>query len=708
MLKLGEFSKKAALPSHSSQRIRHTGSLLFLALGGLATLAAPCHAQTLYNFGNPTAEEQLYLELINRARANPPSEGARLAATTDPDVTSSYSYFSVNLALLQTEFNAIAAQPPLAPNASLTTSARSHSAWMLANAVQDHYETNPYNTPFTRMTAAGYIYSTAGENIYASAKSVWYGHAGFEVDWGTGGTGGMQTGRGHRANIHNAVFREIGVGVVLGTNGTAVGPQLVTQDFGKQQSNPTLGTGVAYYDLNANNFYDIGEGISGLTVNVSGASYYCTTATGGGWVVPVPTTATTRTVTFSGLNVNQSASLVVPASTNAKTDLKLTYSPPVITSSASAYADSPHTVAYTAVGGATAYKWNRWNIATVAAENCESTSNITSSTTAGYTVLNTSLKQQGTASFHLVNSTGTASQWLQLSPLYYGQASPSLSFQSRVCYATTDERFKVQVKAEGTSVWQDVFSQAGTTNSGETSFNLRSPALTGMAGKAFRIRFLVDPGNGSHYSGTDATYGWFIDAINFTGVSALQNNVTQTLAGTSGSFTPSIGTYLMSVSPVISNLDFPASYQTLTVSAAPSPSFATWAANLESANSLPAGTISNPSADPDKDGRSNLIEYAFGTSPVIGSEPAPRMPAAQTTATDLVLQYQRDTSLTDLTFTVQASSTMGNWKAPGEAGAPAGFTDTLISTSGYIQTRKASIPRSSGSNCFMRVRISRP
>ena len=688
----------------------HSRSLVLLALGGLATLASPCHGQTLYNFGNPTAEEQLYLELINRARANPAAEGARLATTTDPDVLGAYTYppyWTVDLAMLQTEFNAIAVLPPLAPNASLTTAARSHSAWMLANAVQSHNETNPSNDPFTRMTAAGYTYSTAGENVYASAKSVWHGHAGFEVDWGSGGTGGMQgPPRGHRANIHSAAFREIGVGVSLGTNG-AVGPQQVTQDFGKQQSNPTLGTGVAYYDLNANNFYDIGEGISGLTVNVIGTTNYCTTATGGGWVVPVPNAAATRTVTFSGLGVNQNASLVVPASTNAKADLKLTYTPPAITSTASTSAGSPHTLAFTAVGGATGYKWNRSNLATAAAENCDSIANISSSTTGTYSVLNTTVKQQGTAAFHLANPT-FADQTLQLNPVFYGQSTPSLTFQSRVRYSTSGERFKVQIKEEGTSSWQDVYNQAGFNGAGETVFIARTAALSAMTGKSFRIRFLLNYTGGSIYGGTDDNYGWFIDAISFSGISTLTNSVTQTLAGTSGSFTPAAGTYLMSVAPVISNLDFPASYQTLTVTAALPPSFATWAANLESANSLPAGTISNPAADPDKDGRSNLIEYAFGTSPVIGNDPAPRMPTAQTTATDFVLQYQRDTSLTDLTFTAQTSFNMGIWKAPGEAGAPAGFTDTLISTNGSLQTRKATISRSSGNNCFMRVRISRP
>ena len=55
----------------------------------------PKGGPTLYSIGQPTAEEQLYLEYINRSRANPPAEGARLAATTDPDVLGAYSLLSV-------------------------------------------------------------------------------------------------------------------------------------------------------------------------------------------------------------------------------------------------------------------------------------------------------------------------------------------------------------------------------------------------------------------------------------------------------------------------------------------------------------------------------------------------------------------------------------------------------------------------------------
>lgn len=674
------------------------------ALAVSALAVCTLKGQTLYNFGNPSADEQLYIELINRARANPAAEGARLAATTDPDVVASYAAFSVNLALMQTEFNALSAAPPLAPNANLSNSARGHSAWMLANATQSH---NEGALSFAqRIINNGYSGASYAENIYAYSKSVWYGHAGLNVDWGGGGSGGMQSGRGHRTNIHNAALKEIGVGMSYGTTG-GMGPQLVTQDFGTR-SGTAFATGVAYYDLNGNNFYDAGEGISGLSVNVSGASYYCQTAAGGGWTVPVPTAAATRTVSFSGNNVSNSQPLAIPAGTNAKLDLKLSYAAPVLTTPASAYVGSPYTVNFTAVPGATAYHWKRWSTPAAAAENAESAAKITSSLVGGYNVLSTGVKQQGSSSFHLVNGSA-ATQWIELAPLYRGQASASLTFQSCMRVSTASEQYKVQVKEDGSAAWVDLDSQPGAGGgASNAAFSARNVSLATMANKNFRVRFLLQFSGGSYYPGQYGnSYGWFIDAINFSNVQELQNESVTTLAGTSGTITPSAtGSSLHAIYPVISNLDFPPALKTVTVQAGQQPStFATWAANLETANSLPAGSLANPDGDYDKDGRANLLEYAFGTSPVQAAETQPRYPVPFISSGNMVVNYQVDTSLTDLSYIAEANTTLGTWRTPGQAGAPAGFTDQLVSTNGSIQSRKATIPLSAGARVFFRVRL---
>jgi hypothetical protein len=281
----------------------------------------------LYSIGDPTNDEQYYLELINRARANPTAEGIRLATTTDADVLSAYAAFGVNLVLMQAQFVLIPPQPPLSMNATLLNAARAHSQNMLQNNYQGH--SGPDGSLTTRL--AGYTAGangwSIGENVYAYSKSVWYGHAGFEVDWGgTPLNGGMQSPPGHRQNIHSPDFREVGIGNVIGSNGGSggVGPQLVTQDFGTTGGLLPFVTGVVYRDLNGNGFYDPGEGIGGVTVTIANVDSYAVTAASGGFSVPVPGSGT-YAVTFSGGSVptNQKSVSVVNAQ-NVKADYVVT------------------------------------------------------------------------------------------------------------------------------------------------------------------------------------------------------------------------------------------------------------------------------------------------------------------------------------------------------------------------------------------------
>jgi hypothetical protein len=281
----------------------------------------------LYSIGDPTNEEQYSLELINRARANPTAEGLRLATTTDSNVLAAYTAFGVNLVLMQAQFVLIAPAPPLSMNATLTTAARAHSQSMLQNNYQGHNGVDGSLTTRLQNYTSGANGWSIGENVYAYSKSVWYAHAGFEVDWGGSVvTGGMQSPPGHRQNIHNTTFREVGIGIVFGSNGGSggVGPQLVTQDFGTVGGLLPFVTGVVYRDLNNNGFYDPGEGLGGVTVSVSNVNNYAVTASSGGYSVPVPGSGN-YTVTFSGGSVptNQKNVSVVNGQ-NVKSDYIVT------------------------------------------------------------------------------------------------------------------------------------------------------------------------------------------------------------------------------------------------------------------------------------------------------------------------------------------------------------------------------------------------
>jgi hypothetical protein len=262
--------------------------------------------------GEPTANEILMVEYINRARKDTAAESARLRYTTDTNVQNAIAAFSVNLPLMQAQFAALSNNlPPLAINAKLTAAARLHSQDMLLNAFQNHTSSItpvlpnlPLDTITNRLNRQNYPYAWAGENVYAFAKDAWFAHAGLNIDWGYG-TGGMQVPAGHRLAIHSPTYNEIGVGVVLGSNtigATTVGPFIVTQDFGVVQGDPfPTVTGVVINDTNGDRFYNSGEGLGGVRIECDPGSTYTVSSTSGAYSLPLATNGTYK-VTFRPRN----------------------------------------------------------------------------------------------------------------------------------------------------------------------------------------------------------------------------------------------------------------------------------------------------------------------------------------------------------------------------------------------------------------------
>lgn len=270
----------------------------------------------------PTDQEQLQLELVNRMRMDPGGEASRLienmqaGTAVQQNITSAIGYFGVDTLAFESQMAALSAAAPLAWNASLAQAADDHTQRMIAADEQSHQLAGEASL-WNRISAAGYANGTrVAENVYVYAYDGLYAHAGFAIDWGydsvdfNGQTllsnwrslgDGMQDPAGHRVNIMNPALTEIGIAMIAETNpGTSVGPYLLTEDFGARTNYAAQLLGVVITDLDHDSFYDIGEGMAGVTIAATGAagSFTTTSWSSGGYQMELP--PGTYTVTFSG------------------------------------------------------------------------------------------------------------------------------------------------------------------------------------------------------------------------------------------------------------------------------------------------------------------------------------------------------------------------------------------------------------------------
>lgn len=298
--------------------------------------ASPAFAQTQYSIGDPTSEQQYMLELINRARADGGAEGARLGMSglqEGPPNCGGQPFTIANSA------------QPLSWNPLLFNAAQNH-ANNLNNGDQFFMGGSPHTfggmTPEGRINTAGYPMNLSTEyDGPTSANGCFPGpeNVATNVSIGSGPFTGAKLiatilsqhnglfiddtvpGRGHRMTTMLTYWREIGIGISAGTDfdGAQTWESLYTvQNFGKVAGSMPFITGVIYNDANGNGFYDPGEGIGGVRIDVAGSGFAISTASGG-YSVPVPGNGSYN-VTFSGGGQPTTQRTVNVASLNAKAD----------------------------------------------------------------------------------------------------------------------------------------------------------------------------------------------------------------------------------------------------------------------------------------------------------------------------------------------------------------------------------------------------
>ncbi len=227
------------------------------------------------------------------------------------------SYEQLMLELVNRERAKTGAQP-LAFNGNLNESADAHSNWMISADVFNHTGLGG-SSPHQRMVKAGYGFTgswTSGENIaWASLR----GPSGLQDEVELLHTNLMNS-PGHKANILNGKYQEIGIGFQTGGY-QSWDAAFVTQNFARSGTKVYL-TGVTMDDKDGDRFYDIGEGLAGLTVSAvsaGGATYTTTTGSAGGYNLALA--AGTYTVTFSGGGYAPVTKQVTIGSANVKLDL---------------------------------------------------------------------------------------------------------------------------------------------------------------------------------------------------------------------------------------------------------------------------------------------------------------------------------------------------------------------------------------------------
>jgi autotransporter-associated beta strand protein len=306
------------MPSARLSRFPVAGAAaLALSPGLVAVAAAP-----------PTDVEQYALELINRARFDPEREAWRLRSQFWgdtgtphlPDIAEGLPSFSI---FPDTK-------PPLAFNGNLIQSARDYSNTLLLNNA--FTSTFGGTSPTSRASANGYTAASLAENLglATSNGALPISQAIADLNHVQTFVDANHTGRTNRINLMTLAAKEVGIGFGQRNGYVTPGQNAVLSvyDIGATASGGAILTGVAFSDATNNDFYDVGEGLAGITVSATpspggsgGTAASTTTFSSGGYSLAL--VPGTYNITFSGAGLSAPITYnkVAVSTTNVKLDV---------------------------------------------------------------------------------------------------------------------------------------------------------------------------------------------------------------------------------------------------------------------------------------------------------------------------------------------------------------------------------------------------
>lgn len=223
-----------------------------------------------FEYGEPTDYEQAELEWFNRARANPSASASQM-------------HIDINEGISNEQISPQSKQP-LSFNAQLQSIAQAHSQAMIKDQFFAH-ETPKGQTFNDRIRASQYPFQSTTEEIGQLGSTL-----NFNADQSVSAffedffINKNSTDRGHRKNMLNGNYQEIGIGLAYGfwQEGNArFNTGILTTVYGKRKNARPIILGVVYRDNNHNQLYDTHEGIGKVWVSVSQENSTHTAGAGG-------------------------------------------------------------------------------------------------------------------------------------------------------------------------------------------------------------------------------------------------------------------------------------------------------------------------------------------------------------------------------------------------------------------------------------------
>lgn len=290
------------------------------------------------------------------------------------------------------------------------------------------------------------------------------------------------------------------------------------------------------------------------------------------------------------------------------------------------------------------------------------------------------LPKSGAKAFHLTFPPDGKVQSVEVAADYVLSAGSKIEYYNCFRWAFNFSRLSLEMSVDGGVKWVEIDGRNGPyaenaednydnalwdrlpNSNNAPDWKLRTVPLGAYAGKAARFRFVFRPGARA-FTGEDTRYGCFVDDVKVTAarrllvmgkeVAATASPFVVSEAALGVALVPGAPCYLR-VAPVVGTRRMGWS-DPLVATVSNLTGYEGWVAGFY------PGATGGAGGDDDKDGVSNLVEYAIGTNPLSGASGAGSLPAVAVSGGALRMNFAVSPTASGVTVRGQTSEDLKTW-----------------------------------------------